>query len=160
MLHPGIKGPVPLSLPRKEIVKFRQVLNVSRSGYYVYISTPKALKASVEENCCLRRRCGFTPLRDTEEWKLYSLNSGISRKVSFIYMTPVAGGIAAAKYYWLIFGLCLSQGFFSPRIPVNRIMCMLQEVRRLFIYQAVGAFMVISSHTALPRRSITRPSFT
>src|SRR5438128_2349967 len=45
--------------------------------------------------------------------------------------------IADTKKNWLIFLTCLSERFFTPRIPVNGIICVLQKVRAGFINQAV-----------------------
>jgi hypothetical protein len=60
--------------------------------------------------------------------------------VQFVYMPPVAGGIANTEEHRFVFILCLLKGFIAPGIPVHRIMGMLQEVRGFLSGQTVGEF--------------------
>ena len=41
-------------------------------------------------------------------------------------MTPVAGRISDAEEDGFVFSFCFGKGFFTPGIPVDRIMCMLE----------------------------------
>ena len=49
----------------------------------------------------------------------------------------MAGGITNRKKNWLIFPTRLGKRFLAPRIPIDRIMRVLQKVRRLFARQPV-----------------------
>ena len=48
-------------------------------------------------------------------------------------MTPMTGRIANADKNWFVFFPGKSQSFITPGIPMNRVMCMLQQIRTCFI---------------------------
>ncbi len=52
-------------------------------------------------------------------------------------MAPVAGRVANREKDWFIFASCFGESFFAPRIPINRIMRVLQKVRRLLLREPV-----------------------
>jgi hypothetical protein len=54
------------------------------------------------------------------------------------HMTPVAGGIADADKDGLVLFLGPCQCFFSPGIPVDRIVSMLEQVRTGLVDKLVG----------------------
>ena len=53
-------------------------------------------------------------------------------------MTPVARSVADGEEDRLGFRASLVEGFVAPRIPVDRVVSVLQEVRRGGFVQAVG----------------------
>jgi hypothetical protein len=54
------------------------------------------------------------------------------------YMTPMAGGISNAQQDRLIFVFCPRQSFRPPRVPLNRIVGMLEEVGTGFPGKFIG----------------------
>ena len=60
--------------------------------------------------------------------------------VQFIYMAPVAGGIADTKEDRLVFSLGFLKSLITPRIPIYRVMGVLQEVGGFLVNQPVGEF--------------------
>ena len=48
------------------------------------------------------------------------------------HMAPVAGGIADAQKHRLVLGGGFPEGVFPPGVPIYRIACVLEQVRRLF----------------------------
>src|SRR5437868_5163563 len=73
----------------------------------------------------------------------------------FHYMTPMASGIPNANQYWFILILCPLQSFFTPGIPVNGIMCMLQKVWTGFIDEMIRKFLCLHDEV----RKILMPFF-
>src|SRR6267143_1014002 len=55
-----------------------------------------------------------------------------------LYMTPMTSGVPNAQKDGPILTFCLRERFFSPRIPLHRVPGVLQEVRTLFVDEAVG----------------------
>jgi hypothetical protein len=60
--------------------------------------------------------------------------------VQFIYMAPVAGGIADTKEDRLVFSLGFLKSLITPGIPIYRVMGMLQKVGGFLVNQPVGEF--------------------
>jgi hypothetical protein len=58
------------------------------------------------------------------------------------HMAPMAGGVANAEQNGFVFCLGFRQGFLAPRIPIHRIMGVLEEVRASLMNQVVGIAMV------------------
>lgn len=54
------------------------------------------------------------------------------------YMAPVAGTVTDTEENGLFFFFCFSKSFFSPGVPVYRVMGVLEEVRGFFIYKSIG----------------------
>src|SRR6478752_9012923 len=59
------------------------------------------------------------------------------------YMTPVTGGISNTYQYWFIFFNCFLQSSITPGIPLNRIVCMLQQVRTGLMNQVIGKIFLL-----------------
>jgi hypothetical protein len=53
-------------------------------------------------------------------------------------MAPMAGCIPNANQYGFIFRFGFIEGFFTPGVPVNRVMGMLQQVWTCFLCEFVG----------------------
>ncbi len=53
------------------------------------------------------------------------------------YMAPVTGGIPDAQKDGFVFGAGLREGFLAPRIPVDRIPGVLEQIRRACVYQLI-----------------------
>jgi hypothetical protein len=54
----------------------------------------------------------------------------------------MAGSITDAKENGLVLGSRLLQGFWAPGIPIYRVVCVLEQVRRGFIYEFIRHFFV------------------
>ena len=54
------------------------------------------------------------------------------------HMAPVARGIANRKKNRLVLRARLFKGLRSPRVPIDRIMSVLQQVRGLLVHQTIG----------------------
>jgi hypothetical protein len=52
-------------------------------------------------------------------------------------VTPVAGGITDREKYRFIFATRFCESFFAPRIPIDRIIRVLEQVGRLFVREPV-----------------------
>jgi hypothetical protein len=52
-------------------------------------------------------------------------------------MTPVAGGITDTEQDWFVFLSGATQSFIGPRIPIDRIVRMLEKVRTGFLDEAI-----------------------
>src|SRR3989304_1995022 len=61
----------------------------------------------------------------------------IFKRFMFHNMTPMTGSISNAQKNWLIFCSGTGKSLFSPGIPINWIMGMLEQVRRVFINQTI-----------------------
>jgi hypothetical protein len=57
-------------------------------------------------------------------------------------MAPVAGGIPDAEKDGFILFFGLTQCLISPRIPINRIVSMLQKIRTRLMKQPIRMFMI------------------
>jgi hypothetical protein len=55
-------------------------------------------------------------------------------------MTPVTGSITDGKKNWFILPCCPGKGFVTPGKPVNRVPCVLEEIRTLFMDKPVTIF--------------------
>jgi len=53
-------------------------------------------------------------------------------------VAPVAGGIADGQQHGLVLGACALKGFRTPRIPVDRIVPVLEKIRARLLREAVG----------------------
>ena len=60
-------------------------------------------------------------------------------------MTPVAGRIANGQQNWPVFAVGLLKGRCAPRVPLNRIMGMLQQVWAGLIDEGVARVLVHAS---------------
>ena len=49
----------------------------------------------------------------------------------------MAGGVANAKENWFIFGARFDERLVGPRVPIDRIKLVLEEIRRLLASQAI-----------------------
>jgi hypothetical protein len=63
-------------------------------------------------------------------------------------MAPVAGRIAYAHEDELVLRPGFGKCFISPFMPVNRVVCVLKEVRAGRMYEAVGMFVFVGGHGA------------
>jgi len=52
-------------------------------------------------------------------------------------MTPMAGRIPNADQNRFVFCFCTLQGFFAPRIPIDRVVGVLEEVRASFVDESI-----------------------
>jgi hypothetical protein len=52
-------------------------------------------------------------------------------------MTPVTGSITNGKKNRFILPCCPGKGFVTPGKPVNRVLCVLEEIRTLFMDKPV-----------------------
>jgi hypothetical protein len=57
-----------------------------------------------------------------------------------IYLSPVTGAIPDAQKNGLVFPFRLLKRLRPPRIPINRVVGVLKEVRGFFVDQTVGSF--------------------
>ena len=55
----------------------------------------------------------------------------------FHHVAPVTSGITHREKDWFIFMARLGERFLVPRIPIDRIMCVLKKVRRLLVCESV-----------------------
>jgi hypothetical protein len=58
----------------------------------------------------------------------------------FHHMAPMAGTVTYAYQQHFVFVAGLLQGFGRPRLPLNRIVGVLQKVRTAFVDEAIGCF--------------------
>jgi hypothetical protein len=52
-------------------------------------------------------------------------------------MTPMACGVADAEEYRFVLSTGLAESLFAPRMPINRVMLMAEQIRRLLKRQTV-----------------------
>jgi hypothetical protein len=52
-------------------------------------------------------------------------------------VTPVTRGVADAQQHGLVLGARFREGLFAPRVPVDRIVGVLQEIRTRFINKMI-----------------------
>src|SRR5258708_39595098 len=57
-------------------------------------------------------------------------------------MAPVAGGVADAEEDRFVLHFCLVQGFLAPRVPVYRVVCVLQQIWTRLVDEPVGVLML------------------
>ena len=56
-------------------------------------------------------------------------------------MAPVAGRVSYTQEYWGVASTCLLEGFFAPRAPVNRVVCVLLKVGAFLVDEVVGSLV-------------------
>ena len=74
---------------------------------------------------------------------------GIFKRFFFHDMTPVAGGISDRQKNGLLGCFGKGKGGIPPRVPVYRIVGMLQQIGTFFVNQAVGRWHISSFITLL-----------
>jgi hypothetical protein len=57
-------------------------------------------------------------------------------------MAPMARGVADAEENGFVLFLGSSESFFSPGVPIHRVMSMLQKIRASFVNQPIRLFML------------------
>jgi hypothetical protein len=70
-------------------------------------------------------------------------------------VTPVAGGVADAEQDGLVLAARLFDGLVAPRIPVHRVVRVLQQVRTRLVGEPVGV-LVRGHMTASPSSLVVR----
>jgi hypothetical protein len=60
-----------------------------------------------------------------------------SKGFPFHDVTPMAGGVAMLRKIGLVFSARFGEGLFRPRVPVDGIKLVLEEIRRLLASQAI-----------------------
>jgi hypothetical protein len=53
------------------------------------------------------------------------------------YVAPVASGVADAQKYWFVLFVGFHEGFLSPWIPVNGVVCVLEQVWALLVDESI-----------------------
>ena len=63
---------------------------------------------------------------------------GVLETLALHHMTPVACRIPNGQKDRLVFGAGAGERFWTPRVPIHRIVGMLKQIRRFFGGKAVG----------------------
>ena len=84
---------------------------------------------------------------DTDEVFIEICSNGlVFEGLALHYMTPVTCRIAHAHKHRLVLGTCTCERFVTPRIPIHRIVCVLQEIWRLFESETIRVRVIRHRH--------------
>src|SRR5262245_26314615 len=76
----------------------------------------------------------------------------IFKGLLFHHVAPVTGSVTDRQEDGLLKVLCCFERFNAPRIPVNRVMGVLQQIGRLFVDQSICKLMGFLFHRLLEQR--------
>ncbi len=68
---------------------------------------------------------------------------GIGKGLALHHVTPVAGGVADGEKNGFVLAFCLVKRGLSPRIPIDGIGGMLEQIRALFKHEAIVVLTAI-----------------
>ena len=78
---------------------------------------------------------------DIHEVLVHLLGDGRALKdLAFHHVAPVTGGVADTQKDRFVFQTGFGEGLATPRMPVDRIVCMLQQIGTGLSHQGVGVF--------------------
>ena len=81
----------------------------------------------------------FTIDFDVDESRIHELRGArVLERLALHHVAPVAGGVADRQQDRPVLGPCAGQRLFAPRIPVDRIVRVLEQVRARLVRQVIG----------------------
>ena len=96
---------------------------------------------------CINIRTFFAIDLDTDEVFIEICSNGLVFEGLALHdMTPVTRRVAHAHKHRLVLGTCTCERFVAPRIPFHRIVCVLQEIWRLFERETIRMRVIRHRH--------------
>lgn len=147
-IQAGASGYILKSAPHEELIKAIQ--SVAHGNAYLYANATKRLMSEYLDQ--LKQGSGSDPyesLSDREKEILSWVAKGYSNKeiaehlvingmLTYVEILSIflarRLGIADGQKYRLALPRCFGEGLFSPCVPIDWIVCMLQKIRRFFVY--------------------------
>jgi hypothetical protein len=104
---------------------------IRHQNYTLYVVVRKTLINSVLLECLrIYVNSVFKPYYESP----YFVKLDTSGK----YVKSCSSAIPNRKENRLIIGFCFGKGFVTPRPPIHRIVCVLEQIRRFLVYQSIG----------------------